>query len=177
MNLKNIIYLSNTDYDTLVSDHTVTINGETITYSDDDVYITPDRIASSSNDGLMSASDKVNLDQVVDIATNLSETGTTASGQGEIKWTKLLVFTRSANTVFSFETPKTNCLNEYKGIITNSHSTDAITFTFNGVSNIICNDENCIVTNATNSTIVLPAGVSIEFSIMNGKMAAINWNH
>ena len=41
-NLKDVIYLSNSDYATLVSTGTVTINGTTLTYDDNNVYITPE---------------------------------------------------------------------------------------------------------------------------------------
>ncbi len=62
--LKNVIYLSNEDYETLVTTGTVTIDGVTLTYSEDNVYITPEKIASQSEDGLMSATDKVKLDEI-----------------------------------------------------------------------------------------------------------------
>lgn len=41
-NLKNVIYLSNNDYATLVNTGTVTIDGTTLTYDEDNLYITPD---------------------------------------------------------------------------------------------------------------------------------------
>lgn len=41
-NLKDVIYLSNEDYETLVSTGTVTIDGETLIYDENNVYITPD---------------------------------------------------------------------------------------------------------------------------------------
>jgi len=63
-NLKNVIYLSNEDYETLVSTGTVTIDGETLTYDENNVYITPDKLASTTEDGLMSSSDKVKLDNL-----------------------------------------------------------------------------------------------------------------
>lgn len=63
-NLKNVIYLSNEDYETLVSTGTVTIDGETLTYDENNVYITPDKLASTTEDGLMSASDKSKLDNI-----------------------------------------------------------------------------------------------------------------
>ncbi len=65
-NLKNVIYLSNEDYETLVSTGTVTIDGETLTYDENNVYVTPDKLASSTEDGLMSAADKVKLDGLDD---------------------------------------------------------------------------------------------------------------
>lgn len=63
-NLKDVIYLSNEDYETLVSTGTVTIDGDTLTYDENNVYITPEIVASSTQDGLMSASDKIKLDSV-----------------------------------------------------------------------------------------------------------------
>ena len=41
-NLKDIIYLSAEDYNTLYANGTVTINGTTITYDANNVYIIPD---------------------------------------------------------------------------------------------------------------------------------------
>lgn len=41
--LKNVVYLSNSDYSTLVTTGTVTINGTTLTYDNNDLYITPDQ--------------------------------------------------------------------------------------------------------------------------------------
>ena len=40
--LKDVIYLSNTDFETLVTNGTVTINGTTLTYDENSLYITPD---------------------------------------------------------------------------------------------------------------------------------------
>ena len=42
-NLKNVIYISNEDYATLVSTGTVTIDGVTLTYDEDNLYVTPDK--------------------------------------------------------------------------------------------------------------------------------------
>ena len=64
-NLKDVIYLSNADYATLVSTGTVTIGGVTLTYDPDNVYITPEENATPSSDGLMSAIDKTKLDSIV----------------------------------------------------------------------------------------------------------------
>lgn len=63
-NLKRVIYLSNTDYNTLISTGEVTVGGTTITYSDEDLYLTPESVATSNTDGLMSASDKSKLDGI-----------------------------------------------------------------------------------------------------------------
>ena len=40
--LKNVIYISQADYDTLYSTGTVTIDGVTLTYDEDNVYLVPD---------------------------------------------------------------------------------------------------------------------------------------
>ena len=40
--LQNVIYLSNADYETLVTTGTVVINGTTLTYNENNLYITPD---------------------------------------------------------------------------------------------------------------------------------------
>lgn len=63
-NLKNVIYLSNEDYETLISTGTVTIDGETLTYDENNLYITPNALASSTEDGLMCAEDKIKLDSI-----------------------------------------------------------------------------------------------------------------
>lgn len=63
-NLQKVIYLSNSDYDTLVASGSVTVGGVTITYSDNDIYLTPETVATSSSDGLMSAADKAKLDGI-----------------------------------------------------------------------------------------------------------------
>ena len=79
--LKDVIYLSNEDYDTLVSTGTVTIDGDVLTYDESNVYITPEVMASSSQDGLMSATDKVKLDGIeAEMANYLPLTGGTLSG-------------------------------------------------------------------------------------------------
>lgn len=76
--LKDVIYLSNEDYDTLVSTGTVTIDGDVLTYDESNVYITPEVMASSSQDGLMSAADKVKLDGIeAEMANYLPLTGGT----------------------------------------------------------------------------------------------------
>ena len=65
-NLKEVIYLSNEDYATLVSTGAVTIDGETLVYDENNIYVTPDVLASSTNNGLMSVADKVKLDALDD---------------------------------------------------------------------------------------------------------------
>lgn len=63
-NLKEVIYLTNEAYDTLVSTGTVTVNGVTINYDENCVYVTPDQLATTTQDGLMSASDKAVVDSL-----------------------------------------------------------------------------------------------------------------
>lgn len=63
--LKNVIYLSNEDYETLVTTGTVTVGGDTLTYDEtNNVYVTPEETASATNAGLMSAADKIKLDGI-----------------------------------------------------------------------------------------------------------------
>ena len=78
-NLKGVIYLSNEDYAILVSTGTVVIDGTTLTYDEDTVYITPETNATPAQDGLMSASDKSKLDGIAPGAT--ANTGTVTSVQ------------------------------------------------------------------------------------------------
>ena len=74
--LKDVIYLSNTDYDTLVSTGTVTIGSDVLTYDENNLYVTPDKVATTTEDGLMSSADKVKLDGLVDTgATSVRMTG------------------------------------------------------------------------------------------------------
>lgn len=63
-NLKDVIYLSNEDYETLVSTGTVTIEGTTLTYDENCIYITPDKLVTTTEDGLMSCTDKAILDTI-----------------------------------------------------------------------------------------------------------------
>lgn len=88
--LKNVIYLSNSDYNTLVSTGTVTIDGITLTYSDDNVYITPDTVATTTEDGLMSAADKVKLNSLsaLPIIVNDRYLHTNAS-TGALEWSSM----------------------------------------------------------------------------------------
>lgn len=81
-NLKDVIYISNEDYETLVSTGTVTIDGDTLTYDENNVYITPDKLASSTEDGLMSSSDKVKLDSLPTFGTAASKDFTTSVTSG-----------------------------------------------------------------------------------------------
>ena len=40
--LKNVVYISNADYETLITNGSVTVNGTTVTYDPNDLYITPE---------------------------------------------------------------------------------------------------------------------------------------
>ena len=74
--LEKVIYISNEDYETLVSTGTVTIGGKTLTYDENIVYITPEKAATIAEDGLMSAEDKAKLDTITGI-TNTVTSGST----------------------------------------------------------------------------------------------------
>ena len=71
--LKNVIYLSNEDYETLITTGTVTINGTTLTYDEDNLYITPD-------DGSASPVQTVNT-KTGDVVISLSSSTSTATGR------------------------------------------------------------------------------------------------
>lgn len=66
--LKNVIYLSNEDYELLITNGTVTIGNTTLTYDEDNLYITPEKLASITEAGLMSAEDKVKLNNILNRA-------------------------------------------------------------------------------------------------------------
>ena len=97
-NLKNVIYLSNEDYETLVSSGTVTINGETLTYDENNVYVTPDKLASTTEDGLMSASDKAKLDGIAD-GSNLVTTNTDQTISGIKTFSNKIGFSNSSTNI------------------------------------------------------------------------------
>jgi uncharacterized protein YoxC len=109
----------------------------------------------------------VPLYELQDSYFNKVEVSTTS----QIKWTKFLTFTKTTDTTFVFETAKDDCLNEYKARITNGGNAD-IVLTFTGVTNILCNDDNCVI---LNNTLTLPTGVTIEISVLGGNMVAINF--
>ena len=92
-----------------------------------------------------------------------------------LEFERINVYSKSVNTTFAFATAPTGCYPEYKAIITNT-ANSAITLTFTGVAHILCNDDNIGITNGTNSSLVLPSGVSIEVSVMNNNMVAINFS-
>lgn len=103
-NLKNVIYLSNEDYDTLVSTGTVTIDGTTLTYDENNVYVTPDKLASTTEDGLMSSSDKVKLDSI-DLTKELVEVNITYTTGERIAITQDIY-----NTVLNSKLVKVNII-------------------------------------------------------------------
>ena len=105
------------------------------------------------------------------IAESMAQFNPTDTGTTEIKWSKMLTFSLSANTTFTLETAKAGCLNEYKAIITNSGAS-TITLTMPSGVKIICNDDNCVI---SSNTITLPSGVSLEVSIVDNKMCAVNF--
>ena len=93
-----------------------------------------------------------------------------------ISWKGFNVLMPPPNATLSLETaPSVGYKPEYKGSILNTEDS-AITLTFTGVSNIMCNDDNIVIVEGTNSTMTLPVGTSVEFSIVGGKMVAINWS-
>ena len=118
-----------------------------------------------------------NYNITIDYLCNISYGGIRINNDlTELYAEKINVCSKSANTTFTLATAPANCYPEYKAIITNSGSS-AITLTFTGVSTFLTNDEdNVIITNGTNTTISLSAGVSIEVSILNSHGIAINHN-
>lgn len=87
-NLKDVIYLSNEDYETLVSTGTVTIEGQTLTYDENNIYITPDKLASSTEDGLMSSTDKAKLDTISGVTSTVTQGSTDVVTSGAV-WTAI----------------------------------------------------------------------------------------
>lgn len=90
----------------------------------------------------------------------------------ELKYETINEISVSADTTYSLATAPADTYPEYKANITNSGA-NAINLTFTGVSVIKTNDSN--ITIASN-VLTLPAGTTIECSIVNGKMIAFNWS-
>ena len=65
--LKDVIYISNEDYNTLITKGTVTINGDTLMYDSDTLYITPDEFKYLNTTNTSA--------QVTDVAESLSGSG------------------------------------------------------------------------------------------------------
>lgn len=110
----------------------------------------------------------MSVNSLISTSLNVSDT----SSGTEITWTRMLQFSKSADTTFTFSTQITGCLHEYKALITNSGA-NAIALTFTGVTNILCNDDNIAV---VNNVMTLPSGVSVEISVLNNKMIAVNFS-
>lgn len=178
------LYLSGTAYLTKLESATsflFRINGNDRYYFDDNaIYPNNNNLKNLGRSGnkwkdlylaglIYGATYNESLDEIYTTINNLNDTGST-----EIKWSQMLTFSLSADTTLTFETAKTNCLNEYKAIITNSGAS-AITLTFTGISNILCNDDNCVISNGTNSTLQVPSGITIEVNAVNGKLIAVNF--
>lgn len=117
---------------------------------------------------LVGASYNESVDEIYTTINNFNASDTGS----QIKWSKMLSFYKSADTTFTFEARKTNCLNEYKALITNTGA-NAIALTFTGVTNILCNDDNIAV---VNNVMTIPSGVTIECNVLDNKMIAVNFS-
>lgn len=78
----------------------------------------------------------------------------------------------SSDVTFSLKSAPTGCYPEYRAIITNVGSS-AIDLTFTSIVAIICNDASVVV---SGNVLTLPAGMTLECSISNGSLVAINWS-
>lgn len=78
--LNNVIYLSNANFNTLMTTGTVTIDGTTLTYDPDSIYITPDEYGIhttfSANDNTNTSTDQA----VANYVTNKLPTFTLSGG-------------------------------------------------------------------------------------------------
>lgn len=77
-NLKRIIYLTEEQKNTLFENNTVTVNGKTINYDSNDLYITPDQYTVSAN----VPANAVFTDTTYSAGDGLSLTGTTFKNTG-----------------------------------------------------------------------------------------------
>lgn len=82
------------------------------------------------------------------------------------------VITTSIGTNITLKTPKTGCLPTYEGFITNT-SSSAISFTFPNNLTLLTNDEDNV--SVSGSILTIGAGITIEFSLCDNKLVAINW--
>lgn len=82
------------------------------------------------------------------------------------------VITTSLGTTITLKTPKTGCLPIYEGFITNI-SASAISFSFPNSLTLLTNDEDNV--SVSGSILTIGAGVTIEFSLCDNKLVAINW--
>lgn len=92
----------------------------------------------------------------------------------ELKYETINNISISTDTTFTLATAPANTYPEYKANITNSGA-NAITLTFTGVSKAKCNDSNIVITEGTNTTVVIPDDTTIEINIQNGLMIVFNW--
>ena len=99
----------------------------------------------------------------------------TDSSITELTYEKISVVALSSNTTFTLKTAQTNCIPEYKALISNSALSD-ITITLTGVSKVQTNDSAITVVEATNSSITIPTGVELEINIFDGHCIAYNWS-
>ena len=89
----------------------------------------------------------------------------------ELKYETFNEISLSADITFTLKTAPTNTFAEYNAHITNSGAS-TINLTFTGVSSILCNDGTISI---NSNVLSLPSGFTIEVSIVNGKMVAVNF--
>lgn len=82
------------------------------------------------------------------------------------------VISTSTGTTITLRAAKTGCLPIYEGFITNT-SASAISFTFPNSLTLLTNDEDNV--SVSGSILTVGAGVTIEFSLCDNKLVAINW--
>lgn len=115
-------------------------------------------------------SDGTNSASVAEIISPLNPTDI---GTTDIKWSKLLTFSLSADATLTLETAKTGCLPEYKAKITNSNATDPIDITLPSGTTIVTNDDNITI---SSNVMTLPAQTTVELNIQDGHCIAYNWS-
>ena len=93
----------------------------------------------------------------------------------ELQWNGFNWILATGNITFTKQAAPANTYPEYHGSISNGSGASS-TLTFTGIRNILCNDDNIVITNGTDSTMVLPNGTTVEFSIIGSNMVAINWS-
>ena len=94
----------------------------------------------------------------------------------ELQWNGFNTILVTTNTTFTKKVAPANTYPEYRGTISYGVAQQSITLTFTGIRTILCNDDNIVIVNGTNSTLTLPPKTSIEFSIVGVNMVAINWS-
>ena len=105
--------------------------------------------------------------------TNHYASPTVSSNSVALDYTEVSNLSLSSDTTITLTALTGDYYPEYKANITNSGA-NAISLTFTGVSKIVTNDSDNVIINS--NIITLAAGVSIECSIVNGKMVAYNWD-